>query len=192
MKRLSDLFYKKTNLFIAILFTVAMVGYASLVLGGKSECFSQQLNEGQKVLGLKLGYTHEYAVSFFNSLDSDELICYKNLILIWDNIFPILYGIMYILWISLIYRNIDFKYSNFRLLNIFPLFHILMDWTENFAELNLVNQFTVNNSISLVSVKFSSYVSLIKWSSSFITYGILITGLAMIISKKLKNKYRLS
>ncbi|MBK7094015.1 MAG: hypothetical protein IPH57_02720 [Saprospiraceae bacterium] len=192
MKRLPDLFYKKTNLFIAILFTVAMVGYASLVLGGKSECFSQQLNEGQKVLGLKLGYTNEYAVSFFNSLDSEGLICYKNLILIWDNIFPILYGIMYILWISLIYRNIDFKYSNFRFLNIFPLFHILMDWTENFAELNLVNQFTVNNSISLVSVKFSSYVSLIKWSSSFITYGILIPGLAMIISKKLKNKYRLS
>ena len=106
MKRLSDFFYNRTNLYISVILTIIMISYASLVLGGKSECFNDQLNEGQKVLGLKLGYSHEYAVSFFNSLDSDGLICYKNLILIWDNIFPLLYGTMYVFWISLIYLSL--------------------------------------------------------------------------------------
>jgi hypothetical protein len=168
-----------------------MISYASLVMGGKSECFADQLNEGQKVLGLKFGYSYEYAFSFFNSLNNEGLICYKRLILVWDNIFPLLYGTMYIFWISLIYRNIEVKCTGLRSLNIFPLFHILMDWTENFYEINLINQFLVTHDISKASVDFSSFVSTIKWSCSIITYAILISGFSILIFKKFTKKLKL-
>jgi hypothetical protein len=187
MKRISDFFYKKTNLFYCIALTAIMILYAVAVLGGKSKCFTDQLTEGQKVLGLKMNYSYDYAFGLFNSLDNGGLLCYKNLILIWDNIFPLIYGLMYILWISFIYRNIDFKNQSLKLLNIFPFIHILMDWIENRFEINLVNQFIISGSLKPESVELASVISLIKWSCSYLTYLIILTGLVLIIFKKIKK-----
>jgi len=69
MKWISDFFYKKTNLLTALILTLVMVLYASLVLGKFSSCFQDQLPEGVKVLGLSFGYSYDYVISFFNSLE---------------------------------------------------------------------------------------------------------------------------
>lgn len=161
-----------------------MVIYAAIVLGNSSECFIQQLKEGQSVLGLKPGYDYEYVFSFFNSLDQGGLICYRNMILIWDNIFPLIYGSMYIFWISLIYRNLRIKQTVLYFLNLFPIFHIMMDWAENIAELILIFQFSEFKDLNPDTAMVSSVISVIKWSGSIITYLIITAGLIIFLIKK--------
>jgi hypothetical protein len=188
MKRLSDFFYQYIKLWHALLLTGIMVSYASLVMGGKSECLEPFLKEGMSVLGLKFGYDYNYASSFFNALGIAGIECYRNLILIWDNIFPLLYGSMYIAWISLLYQKIDFKSPGLRLINLFPIVHILLDWTENGLELNLMGSYITGGVLDLTDVLITSTVSSVKWGFSMINYAIILTGIVIMITKSISIK----
>jgi hypothetical protein len=192
MKKLSDFFYKKANWISCILFTAIMVTYAALVMGGKSACFQEQLPEGFNVLGLKTGYSMAYVENLFGSMDESGLICYRNLILIWDNIFPVLYGIMYIFWQSFIFKNTSVIHSRFNLINLYPLIPVVLDWTENFFELELTNNYMVYKTVAASEVQVASTISQIKWGSSTLNYIIILTGLILLIIEWVKQRKRKS
>jgi hypothetical protein len=188
MKKLSDFFYKKANWKTCIFFTVAMVAYAALVLGGKSACFQDQLPEGFKVLGLKTGYSQAYVEKLFGAMDESGLLCYRNLILIWDNIFPVLYGVMYIFWLSLIFKNTAVINSRFRLINLYPLIPVFLDWTENFFELGLTDNYLAFETVTGSQVQIASIISQMKWGGSTLNYFIILTGLILLIIEWIKQR----
>jgi len=187
MKRVSDFFYNRFKLWHALVLTGVMVCYASLVMGGKSECLEPFLKDGMSVLGLKLGYDYNYVLAFFNALGIVGTECYRNLILIWDNIFPILYGSMYIAWISLLYKKVNFKYAGVKLINLFPIVHILLDWTENSLELNLIGSVLQGSSLDPTDVWMTSVVSSVKWGFSMINYAVILTGIVLMLLRSYRK-----
>ncbi len=188
MNRLSDFFYKRTNWFTCILLTGIMVAYAALVLGGKSACFQEQLPEGFKVLGLKTGYSLTYVQELFGSMNESGLLCYRNLILIWDNIFPLLYGMMYVFWLSLIFKNTAVIKSKFSLINLFPLIPVVLDWVENIFELRLTNNFIDFNTVTETHVRAASFISQVKWGGSSLNYLIILAGLILLMIQWAKQR----
>ena len=187
MKRLSDFFYAKTNGWVCLLLTGVMVIYASLVLGGTSADFQSQLPEGMKVLGLKTGYSYEYALNLFQALDPEGLQSYQRFILRWDVIFPLIYGAMYLAWVSLLYKKVSFRFSFTKYLNLFPLVLIVLDWKENFFENRLVNQFLQTGSLMERDVAIASFFNQVKWSGSMINYLILIVGVILFFKKMIRK-----
>ena len=190
MKKVSDFFYIHSNWFSCFVATGSMVAYAALVMGGKSACFQDQLPEGYKVLGLKTGYTLAYVQELFGSMNREGLLCYRNLILIWDNIFPVLYGLMYIFWLSLILKYLPTKAHRFRLLNLYPVIPVILDWTENFFELRLVEHFTNSHVVTQELVAVASGISQIKWLGSSLNYLIIVVSLILFFIHWLKYRKR--
>lgn len=188
MDRLSDIFYRKANWISCLLATAIMVAYASIILGGQSSCFEDQLPEGYKVLGLKAGYSLNYAMALFGSMNETGLFCYRNLILIWDNIFPVLYGVMYILWLSFIYKNTRVRHSKYRFLNFYPLVPVLLDWTENFFEWRLTESFIRSETFTESQVQIASVASQVKWIASSLNYLIIVIGIVLLIFNLIKQR----
>ncbi len=188
MKQISDYFYQSVKLWHALLLTGIMVSYASLIMGGKSECLEPYLNEGMSVLGLKFGYDYTYASAFFNALGTAGTVCYRKLILIWDNIFPVLYGSMYIAWLSLLYKKVDFKLRALKLINLFPFVHIIMDWIENVLEMNLIGSYLQYSSLDPTDVWMTSIVSSVKWGFSMINYALILTGIVLMLLRSYRKK----
>src|SRR5210317_1770795 len=143
MKKLSNLFYNRTSFIISLGATLLMVGYASFIMGGFSECFAIE-EEGPSSLGLSLGYSFEIASQFFEYRDGESIQCYKNFIKVWDNIFPMVYSLMYILWISYLWKKVNQIYPKLWFINLYPLLMIIMDWAENFMEIQMVNYYMQN------------------------------------------------
>lgn len=188
MKKLSVFFYSFSKLWTALLLTGLMIAYASLIMGSRSDCFLSELNEDQTVLGLKFGYSYEDANSFLNSLSEEAVICYKNLLRVWDSVFPIVYGLMYISWLSLLYKKLGKNGKPLLLINLFPLIPMLADWAENSSELFMISNYTATNEISESAVFLSSLITQIKWSLSSLNYIIILTGITLLIKKKLTDK----
>jgi hypothetical protein len=168
-----------------------MILYASLVMGSRSECVTGELREGYSLLGLKIGYSYEYAVSLLGMLSSEALLCYSRLLRIWDNLFPFLYGSMYIAWLSLIFKNTQFKYEKLYLVNLYPLIPMLADFIENYFENALLSEFIISNTLARSSVQIASSLTVIKWSLSMVNYMVVLTGIVILVIRwyrKLEKK----
>lgn len=169
---------------IAVGLTVVMFIYASLVMGSQSECVTSRLLENQSLLGLKFGYDLSFVQAIMQQLDEQSLKCYMNLLSIWDSLFPLLYGSMYMAWLSVIYKSVPgaLKWP----VNLYPIIPALLDWVENFREYKLVMDYLENQSVSPESVELASTFTQIKWSASFLNYGIILIGITILMI----NKYR--
>ncbi|KPL11892.1 MAG: hypothetical protein AMS26_19290 [Bacteroides sp. SM23_62] len=157
-------------------------------MGSQSECVTGELTEGISLLGLRFGYSYESALQLFNLLSSEALTCYAKLLRVWDNIFPFLYGSMYIAWLSILYKNVRFRNVSYKLINLFPLLPLLADLFENYFENALVSQFILFHSLSPGDVQIASVLTRIKWSLSLINYLVIIAGIALLILNKRGKK----
>jgi len=186
MNQLSRYLYKYSTIPLALVFTVAMILYASAILGSQSKCITELLLPGQSVLGLKFGYDLNFVVSIFERLDESSLKCYLRFLYIWDNIFPLIYGSMYLLWLSVIYRKI-FTKQNWPI-NIFPLLPVILDWIENFFEAGLVKSYLVSPSLVESSVSTASFISQMKWSASMVNYFLIGGGILFLVFRRFFRK----
>jgi hypothetical protein len=192
MKKFSDFAYARSSFLLCIFLTILMVLYAWIVMGSQSQCVTGELTESISLLGLRFGYSYESALQLFNLLSSEALTCYSKLLRVWDNIFPFLYGSMYIAWLSILYKNVRFRNVRYKLINLFPLIPLLADLVENYFENALISQFILFNSISPGDVQIASVFTLFKWSFSAINYIVIISGIALLMlnkrgRKRLKN-----
>ncbi len=183
MNQLSRFFYNKTSLLFCIGATLLMVLYASQILGSQSTCF--YLQDSLNALGLSFGYSPETANSFFSNRSAEQIYCYKDFIIIWDNIFPLLYGLMYVLWISFLYKKIAHQVGA---LNLFPVFQVVMDWLENIAEVIMANTFLAKGTLPEHYVQVGSLFSMLKWSYSTGTYLIIVIGIVLMLIRYVRNK----
>jgi len=176
---------QRKTLIIALISTLIMILYASIVLGNKSACFQEQIGQDMRVFGLHFGYDLDYALKFFSSLNESGLHCYKIFTQIWDTIFPILYGLMYISWYVYLLKNSGLSKSKWKILRFYPLFPVLLDWLENIAELRMLTYFQKYNGLNDEIVQTASTISQIKWFSSSVNYLVILILIGQIINKKI-------
>lgn len=155
--------------------TAVSFGYLFIVQIGAAECFDIG-GEGVQSLGTSLGLS-EGAVEQFFAARSDEMLgCYRTFNLVWDNLYAVLYGVMYVAWISLLFKPLA---SRAQLLNLVPLLQVVFDWLENLQLVRLTNAWLGGNSLSSSDVQLASIFSIAKWASSIVVFVIIIIGIVI-------------
>ena len=158
---------KNLLLYLAIISTLLMVLYAQFILGHYSQCF--RIENSISSLGLTFGYNPSDVMTFVESKSKQQLNCYINFLSIWDAIFPLLYTAMNSLWIIYLLKK--------RFLIIIPVFQMLCDWTENYMEVSMINNYLDSGLIPENLISYGSMLTILKWSLSILTHTIMLTGI---------------
>lgn len=179
MGALSAFFFNKSNIWVALITTAIMIFYAAVIMGGQSTVITEQLPNDGTIPDLWIGMNMEKLSLFFGSLDESGIQAYRNMLLIWDNIFPLIYCTMYIFWLSFLFRKSEtaHKYA----LNLYPIVLLITDWVENSLELQLMNQYILEGSMETNLVKFTSMTNISKWSFSAVNYLLILIGVVYFI-----------
>lgn len=187
MNKIADFFYRRTNLIIAIILTVATFSYLFLVMLEMAKCFAVP-DGGPESLGTTFGFDSEVVLQFFSARSGEMLDCYREFNTIWDSIFALLYGLMYVGWLSLIFNPYKEK---IRFLNLLPLLQTVFDWLENYTLAGLAESYQLNEVVSLSAIKFASFSSMAKWTCSTIVFSMIVVGIVLrilaVIRKNQKN-----
>lgn len=176
---LSAFFYQKSNLAIAGLMTVFFGGYLSLVLTAKGTGF--EVADGSvKSLGTSFAFDQADILAFLGERTDEMINSYISFNQVWDTLFGVIYGLMYVAWVSLLFRPFS---KRARLLNLIPLAQVLFDWFENYALASLCNQYLSDGEISATLAQFASVSSMIKWAFSALVYAVILVGIILRISR---------
>ena len=108
---------------------------------------------------------------------------YINFNQVWDTLFGLIYGVMYVAWVSLLFKPYSHKFG---ILNLLPFSQVVFDWVENFALAALSNQYLADGSFSSSTALLASTGSAIKWAFSLLVYGVILVGIVMRIVRALK------
>ena len=184
IRRLSNLFYQNCSPLIAILLTITFIGYLYLVMMSKSSGF--ELSDGNiKSLGTSFGFDKADIVLFLATRTTEMIEAYINFNQIWDTIFGLIYGLMYVVWMSVLFKSFSHKAGA---LNLFPFMQVFFDWLENYTLAALANQYLVDGMFSSVNAKLASIFSIFKWVCSGLTLTLILIGGILVIAQAIKNK----
>jgi hypothetical protein len=126
----------------------------------------------------------------FLTTRTDEMInAYIDFNQVWDTFFGMIYGLMYVVWVSVLFKPFSQKAGS---LNLFPLTQVLFDWLENYELGLLANQYLADGVISSSNAQLASAFSMIKWACSGLTYVLISVGIILVISRAIKKKHRIN
>ena len=184
MNKISKFFYDKSSFILAIISTIIFVTYLLNVLVSKSVSFDL-IDEIPKSLGTTFGFGEAEILSYLSARTNEMIQSYINFNLIWDSLFGVLYGTMYALWLSYLYRPYQHK---LRTLNLLPFAQVLFDWIENFNIAIISNNYLKTETIQPLYSQFASYSNMIKWIISLIVISLIMIGLVLSIMGFIKKK----
>jgi hypothetical protein len=168
----------------ALLATAIFASYLIFVLTAQGKAF-EVANSAVRSLGTSLGFGQAEILAFLSERSDQMISAYINFNLVWDNLFGLIYGVMYVIWVSLVFKPYS---QRFGVLNLLPLAQVVFDWLENAALASLSNQYledgTISSSISLIA----STASTIKWVLSLLVYGVILVGILMRIARAIKGR----
>ena len=184
IKPFSNFFYQFSSIWIAILLTIVFIGYLVLVLMVKSTGF--ELSDGNiKSLGTSFGFDKADIVLFLATRTKEMIEAYINFNQIWDTVFGLIYGLMYVVWVSVLFKPFSKKVG---VLNLFPFIQVLFDWLENYTLAAVANQYLADGVFSSVNAKLASIFSIFKWVCSGLTLTLIVIGAILMIAQAIKNK----
>ena len=184
LSRASRFFYTKSNLVTALLVTSVFVGYLVFFLMGQGRAF-EVANSSVRSLGTSLGFGQAEILAFLAERSDQMINAYINFNQVWDSLFGLIYGIMYVAWVSLLFKPYSQKVG---VLNLLPFGQVVFDWLENFALAALSNQYLADGTISSSTALFASTSSTMKWVFSLLVYGVILVGIIMRIVGALKRR----
>ena len=184
MKKIADFFYQKSTLIISIILTVVTFSYLFLVMIDFGKCFEVPESSTQS-LGTSFGFDHETVVQFFSIRTEEMLVCYQEFNTIWDNIFALLYGFMYVSWVSVILKPYQEKV---KFLNLLPFIQTLFDWLENFQLTRIAKSYLADGQVLSSSVELASAFSMIKWVVSMLVFIVIFIGIGLRIVDVVKRR----
>jgi len=165
--------------------TAVFVGYLLLFLTGKGVAF-EVANSSVRSLGTSLGFGQAEILAFLSER-SDQMISAYVEYQVWDTLFAVIYGVMYVAWVSVLFKLYSHKVG---ILNLLPFGQVIFDWLENLALAALSHQYltdgTISPSIALVASTFSA----IKWGFSLLVYGVILVGIVLQIVRAVKRRSR--
>ena len=184
LSRASGFFYKKSNLVTALLATSVFAGYLLFFLTGKGKAF-EVANSSIKSLGTSLGFGQVEILAYLTERSDQMIYAYIDFNQVWDTLFALIYGVMYVVWVSILFKPYSQK---FRVFNLLPFAQVLFDWLENFSLVALSKQYLAEGTISSSTALFASTSSIIKWVFSLLVYGMILVGIVMRIVGALKRR----
>ena len=144
LSRASRFFYTKSNLVTALLATSVFAGYLVLFLTRQGKAF-EVANSSVKSLGTSLGFGQAEVLAFLAERSVEQITAYIAFNQVWDSLFGVIYGVMYVVWVSMVFKPYSLKVG---LLNLLPFGQVLFDWLENFSLASLSNQYLADGTIS--------------------------------------------
>jgi hypothetical protein len=184
LSRASQFFYTKSNLITALLATSVFAGYLLLFLTGKGKAF-EVANSSIKSLGTSLGFGQVEILAFLAERSDQMINAYIDFNQVWDSLFALIYGVMYVVFVSILFKPSSKKVG---VLNLLPFGQVLFDWLENFFLATLSKQYLADGTISSSTSLFASTSSSIKWVFSLLVYGVILVGAVIRIAGALKRR----
>ena len=151
---------------------------------GKAEGF-KLIDDDMKSLGTSFGFNHADIVSFLAARTDEMINAYINFNKVWDTLFGLIYGLMYVVWMSVLFKPFAQKIGY---LNLFPFAQVLFDWLENYALASLANQYLVDGLIFLPIAKLASVFCMFKWVCSGLIFTLILVGIILRIARVVKNR----
>ena len=182
--RASKFFYTKSNLVTGLLATSVFAGYLVFFLTGKGTAF-EVANSTVRSLGTSLGFGQAEILAFFAERSDRMIDAYISFNQIWDTLFGLIYGLMYVIWVSVLFKPYS---QRFGVLNLLPFGQVVFDWLENYALAELSSQFLADGAISASTALIASTASTIKWVFSLLVYVVILVGIVMRISRAVKRR----
>jgi hypothetical protein len=184
LRRASEFFYAKSTLVTALIATAAFVGYTLLVLSGQGKAF-EVANSTIKSLGTSLGFGQAEILAFFAERSTQQISAYITFNQVWDSLYGVIYGVMYVAWVSVLLKPYSQKVG---MLNLLPFGQVLFDWVENFGVSSLASQYLADGTISSTTAQLASTASSIKWAFALLVYGVILVGIVARIARALKGR----
>ena len=173
LTRASQFFYAKSSLVTAVLATLVFAGYTVLVLSGQGKAF-EVANSSIKSLGTSLGFGQAEILAFLAERSADQIAAYITFNQVWDTLFGVIYGVMYVVWASLLLKPYSHKVG---ILNLLPFGQVLFDWLENIGLATVSSQYLADGTISASTAQLASTASSIKWAFALLVYGVILVGI---------------
>ena len=151
---------------------------------GKGTAF-EVANSSIKSLGTSLGLGQVEILAFLTERSDQMINAYIDFNRVWGSLFALIYGVMYVVWVSILFKPYSKKFG---VLNLLPFGQVLFDWLENFSLATLSKQFLAGGTISSSTAQFASTASSIKWVFSLLVYGVILVGIVMLIVGALKRR----
>jgi len=184
IKTISNFFYRNSTFLVAVCLTITFIGYLFLVMMSKSTGF--ELSDSNiKSLGTSFGFDKADIVLFLATRTKEMIEAYINFNQIWDTLFGLIYGLMYVVWVSVLFKPFSKKVG---VLNLFPFIQVLFDWLENYTLAAVANQYLADGVFSSVNAKLASIFSIFKWLCSGLTLTLILIGGILVIAQAIKNK----
>jgi hypothetical protein len=168
----------------ALLATAVFAGYTVLVLSGQGKAFAVA-NSSVKSLGTSLGFGQAEILAFFAERSAGQISAYITFNQVWDSLYGLIYGVMYVAWVSVLFRPYSKKFG---LLNLLPFGQVIFDWLENVGVSNLSSQYLADGTISSSTAMLASSASSIKWVFALLVYGVILVGIVMRTVGALKRR----
>ena len=184
LRRASGCFYANSSLVTALLATAVFAGYTVLILSGQGKAF-EVANSSVKSLGTSLGFGQAEVLAFLAERSVEQITAYINFNQVWDSLFGVIYGVMYVTWVSLLLKPYSSKVG---LLNLLPFGQVLFDWLENVSLAALSNEYLAGGTISSSTALLASTASSVKWVFALLVYGVILVGIVARIVGALKRR----
>ena len=184
LRRVSGFFYAKSTLVTALLATAIFAGYTVLILSAQGKAF-EVANSSVRSLGTSLGFGQAEVLAFLAERSVEQITAYINFNQVWDSLFGVIYGVMYVTWVSLLLKPYSLKVG---LLNLLPFGQVLFDWLENVSLAALSNEYLAGGTISSSTALVASTASSIKWVIALLVYGVILVGIVARIVGALKRR----
>lgn len=184
MNKLSAFFYQRSTWIIALVLTVISFGYLFLVMMDAGKCF-EVAGSTPASLGTSFGFDYDTVVGFLTIRTEEMINCYQSFNLLWDNIFAILYGLMYVAWVSFILKPFQ---NSAKLLNLLPFLQTIFDWVENLQLVKISSSHLAGEQISAFNVYIASAASMLKWVISTLVFVAILVGISFRIMDAVKKK----
>jgi hypothetical protein len=178
----SRFFYAKSNLATALLATAIFAGYLVFVLTLQGKAF-EVANSSIRSLGTSFGFGQADILAFLTERSDSMISAYINFNQVWDSLFGLIYGVMYVIWVSVVLKPYSPKVG---ILNLLPFGQVVFDWLENASLAALSNQYLTDGTISSLMALVASTASSIKWVFSLLVYGVILVGIVMRIVRAAK------
>ncbi|MCX5978251.1 MAG: hypothetical protein NTW70_02000 [Chloroflexi bacterium] len=184
LRRASEFFYAKSILVTALIATAVFVGYTLLILGEQGKAFVVA-NSTIKSLGTSLGFGQAEILAFFAERSVQQISAYITFNQAWDSLYGVIYGVMYVAWVSVLLKPYSQKVG---MLNLLPFGQVLFDWLENVGVSSLASQYLADGTISSTTAQLASTASSIKWAFALLVYGVILVGIVARIAGALKGR----
>jgi hypothetical protein len=182
LRLVSRFFYAKSNLATALLATATFAGYLVFVLTLQGKAF-EVANSSIRSLGTSFGFGQAEILAFLSERSDPMISAYINFNQVWDSLFGLIYGVMYVIWVSVAFKPYSPKVG---ILNLLPFGQVVFDWLENASLAALSNQYLADGTISSSMALVASTASSIKWVFSLLVYLLILVGIVMRIVRAAK------